>query len=231
MKSLYLLVDLGAMLVPFLFSFHPRLKFYVRFRAAFLAIFCVGIPFVVWDVVFTEAGVWGFNERYLLGVNVFGLPLEEVLFFVCIPFSCLFTFHCLNVLKFPRPTPEKAGRMILFAGVLFILIGVFSATKLYTFWTLTVSGLIMAYVGFRKRPYLALFLVSYLLLLIPFFVVNGILTGTGPDEAIVWYNNEENSGIRVLTIPVEDFVYGLLLILLNVALFEFFKGRERSEIT
>jgi lycopene cyclase domain-containing protein len=60
----------------------------------------------------------------------------------------------------------------------------------------------------------------YLLLLIPFFIVNGILTGTGLEEPVVWYNDEENLGIRLLTIPVEDVVYGFELFLLTVFFFE-----------
>ena len=63
-------------------------------------------------------------------------------------------------------------------------------------------------------------------LLIPFFIVNGILTGTGLDEPIVWYNNAENMGLRFFTIPLEDTFYGMLMLILNVFLFETFLGRE-----
>jgi lycopene cyclase domain-containing protein len=60
-------------------------------------------------------------------------------------------------------------------------------------------------------------------MLIPFFIVNGILTGTGINEEVVWYNDEENLGIRLLTIPVEDIFYAFSLILLNLLLFKKFK--------
>jgi lycopene cyclase domain-containing protein len=56
--------------------------------------------------------------------------------------------------------------------------------------------------------------------------VNGILTGTGIEEPIIWYNNDENLGIRIGTIPIEDIFYGMLLVLLNISLFEFFQKKS-----
>ena len=61
--------------------------------------------------------------------------------------------------------------------------------------------------------------------LIPFFIVNGILTGTGIDQEVVWYNNTENLGIRMGTIPVEDSLYSLSLMLMNITILEYLKAR------
>jgi lycopene cyclase domain-containing protein len=52
------------------------------------------------------------------------------------------------------------------------------------------------------------------------------LTGTGIEEPIIWYNNDENLGIRIGTIPIEDIFYGMLLVLLNISLFEFFQKKS-----
>ena len=65
-------------------------------------------------------------------------------------------------------------------------------------------------------------------LLIPFFIVNGILTGTGIDEPVVWYNNAENLSIRILTIPIEDIFYGFELIILTIYFQELFKIRFKE---
>jgi lycopene cyclase domain-containing protein len=58
---------------------------------------------------------------------------------------------------------------------------------------------------------------SYVVILVPFFIVNGVLTGTGLSEAVVWYNDTQNFGVRLGTIPLEDTVYNLGM-LLTVAL-------------
>jgi lycopene cyclase domain-containing protein len=62
-------------------------------------------------------------------------------------------------------------------------------------------------------------------MLVPFFVVNGILTGSWIENQIVWYNNAENLGIRFGTIPVEDSVYAYSMILMNLLLFEYFSTK------
>jgi len=61
-----------------------------------------------------------------------------------------------------------------------------------------------------------------LVMLIPFFIVNGILTGSFIDNEIVWYNNDENLGIRLFTIPVEDTIYAFTLILTNLFTLQLF---------
>jgi hypothetical protein len=55
-----------------------------------------------------------------------------------------------------------------------------------------------------------------------------VLTGTWLPEPIVWYNDAENLGLRVGTIPVEDSVYGMGLLLLTLTGMEALRARSRE---
>jgi lycopene cyclase domain-containing protein len=64
-------------------------------------------------------------------------------------------------------------------------------------------------------------------MLIPFFIVNGVLTGSWIESQVVWYNNAENLGIRMGTIPVEDSIYAYSMILMNLFFFEYFTQKSK----
>jgi lycopene cyclase domain-containing protein len=77
---------------------------------------------------------------------------------------------------------------------------------------------------FQKGRLLNSFYISFPVILIPFIIVNGILTGSLIEGEIVWYNPAEITGIRLITIPVEDFAYGFSLIFINLLLIDYFQG-------
>ena len=220
MKSLYLLVDFFTVFVPFIYSFHPKIKFYKTFGQFFIASAIVGIVFIIWDSIFTGLGVWNFNPRYITGIYFFRLPIEEILFFICIPFSCVFTFFCLDKfynLAWKRKTENIF--CILFSAALLIL-GFIYLDRLYTSVTFISTALVCLILQFGlKIDWFGKAVTVYAILLIPFFIVNGILTGTGIEEPVVRYNPAENLNIRLLTIPIEDVFYGFEMILLNLFIY------------
>lgn len=226
MKSLYLLVNFFTISIPFIYSFHPRIRFHKHWSAFIVAALLVAIPFVVWDGIFTARGVWGFNDRYITGIHLLNLPLEEVLFFICIPFSCVFTYFCLE--KFYslgwHPQVENAFCLI-FSGIMIVL-GFLFLDRIYTTITFFSTGLVCLFLRFvLKVDWFGKATLVYGILLLPFFIVNGVLTGAGLEEPIVWYDNSQNLGLRMYTIPVEDAFYGFELILLNILLFKWFQKR------
>ncbi|HRQ85167.1 MAG TPA: lycopene cyclase domain-containing protein [Flavobacteriales bacterium] len=225
----YLWVDLGAFIIPFLFSFHPRLRFHREWGRAWPAILGMMLLFIPWDILATARGVWGFNDEHLIGVQLLGLPVEEWLFFFCIPYACLFTYHCFQVLN----VPGLSGRAARAVTWVLLLLSVGMAwtfrERMYTGPTFVLCALF--FVLLLLRPQLlpagrAYF--TYGVLLLPFFITNGILTGTGLERPVVWYNAAHIMGPRLGSVPVEDVFYGLLMFLLTVWLFEAAPWRKRG---
>lgn len=217
----YLWVDLGAISIPLIYSFHPKLRFHREWGRALPAIAGMMLLFVPWDIWATARGVWGFNAQHLTGVQLLGLPVEEWLFFICIPYACLFTYHCFKVLRFPGLPAAGAMWATRLLFVASVAAAVLWRHQPYTAPTFALLAGFLLYVQLRPRPErTGLAFITYAILLLPFFVVNGILTGTGLDQPVVWYNEKAIWGQRLATIPVEDVFYGLLMFLLTVWLYE-----------
>jgi len=218
-QYLYLMINIGVIIIPFLWSFGSKISFYKKWKYLMPALVLTGTFFVVWDVIFTQLGVWGFNSRYLIGISFFGLPLEELLFFITIPYACLFTYEALKY-YIPKPPFSAIQTKIKFTILILVtLIALFNSGNLYTFYT----GLFLAitlFISTLLQVNLGRFFFTYLIILIPFFLSNGILTGTLIEEQVVWYNDKENLGVRLGTIPVEDIFYGMLLILINTLIYD-----------
>jgi len=221
----YLAIDLGSLIVPFIFSFHPKLLFYKKWAAFGLANFIVSVLFIIWDMCYTHFGVWGFNPQYLTGIYLGNLPAEEILFFICIPFSSIYTYHCLKIF-YPVRDKIPYQEITLILVMLLLCIGILYAKHIYTsvtFIFLAITLILLTYI--LKLRWIPNFYFTYLIILLPFFIVNGILTGTGLEQPVVWYDDTENLGFRLGTIPVEDIFYGMLMLILNVALFEYFDNK------
>lgn len=231
MKSLYLIIDLASVAIPFLVSFHPRLRFYEKWKTLFPALLITGAIFIIWDVLFTKWDVWGFNEDYLLGRNIINLPIEEWLFFVCIPYACVFMHFAIQELLPKAVLSVKITTIITYILLfLFLILSIANYDKLYTQVNYYFAFLVLL-ISFRfSSQILSKYYVTFLLMLIPFFIVNGILTGSFIHEQVVWYNNDENLGIRLFTIPIEDVTYAFSLILCTLLLMERFSLYKKRHV-
>lgn len=65
-------------------------------RRAARAILPVALVFIVWDVLAIANHVWTYNPRYITGIDVGPLPLEELLFFLVIPICGLLTYSAVE---------------------------------------------------------------------------------------------------------------------------------------
>ena len=230
MKWLYLLLNLGSIAIPFLFSFHPKLKFYKYWKALAIAMLLTMLVFIPWDIVFTNQGFWGFNSDYYLSLRLFELPIEEWMFFICIPYACVFTHYAL-LHYFPNlGLSDKWTRNISYGLMLvMILIISFHYDKWYTLINYGFAIILIPLMLKYNPSLLSQYFITFLVMLIPFFLVNGILTGSFIEEQVVWYNNDENLGLRMFTIPVEDSIYAFTLIGMNLFLTEYFYNAFKAK--
>ncbi|WP_372774030.1 lycopene cyclase domain-containing protein [Mangrovibacterium sp.] len=212
---------IASIAIPLALSFDKKVHFYTRWKYLIPSIIVTAIVFLVWDVRFTEAGIWSFNPNYLTGIYIKGLPVEEWLFFFVIPYSTMFIYEVLKAYlpNFERPT--------FFAVIIVLLVAVsawlsyYYRSQLYTFFNFLFLAVYLAYVIFRNKfkPHLTKFFLAYLIGILPFLIVNGILTSL----PVVEYHPEHIIGLRIINIPIEDFGYFFLLLLMNTTIYETLK--------
>lgn len=208
---------------PFLLSFDSRVAFYKKWKYLPISIFFPALIFIAWDILFVKLGVWEFNPKYVIGINLFTLPLEEHMFFIFIPYACIFVYECTNYYikkDFLATYSKMISTSIIVAMLVIVLI---FSDRLYTTVTFSLFIITLFYLQYiQKAKWLGRFYVGYLFSFLPFLIVNGILTSF----PVVIYNNTENLGFRIGTIPVEDTFYGMLLILLSTAIYEKLKVKS-----
>ena len=220
MKFTYLLINFFTILFPLALSFDKKVQFYKKWKFIWPGLLLTGLVFLFWDVLFTVDGVWSFNPEYITGITVLQLPIEEIFFFLTVPLACIFIYACLNYyIKWEmnmRLTRIISNIIIIFS----ILILIFYHHRLYTRVTFTLLAFLVILLQFiYKVKWLNRFYIAFLVVLIPFYIINGILTAW----PVVMYNNAQNLGLRVGSIPVEDHFYCMALLLMNIAFFEYFR--------
>ncbi|MCB0430163.1 MAG: lycopene cyclase domain-containing protein [Flavobacteriales bacterium] len=209
----YLLLDLGSILMPVLFIADKRIRILTNLKALGVALMAGALVFIPWDVWFTRQGYWSFNPSYVIGVNLFGLPVEEWLFFLAIPYCMIFVWEVLHH-YFPTPVSLATERlitiMLLFISAIFCLMN-----TAHPYSCVVAAGLFVSIIGFRKWAGSAAMAGVYFLYpfhLIGFWTVNGVLTSL----PVVIYHPDAITGIRLGTIPVEDHLYSLLILMVCV---------------
>ncbi|MDD4108188.1 MAG: lycopene cyclase domain-containing protein [Prolixibacteraceae bacterium] len=221
----YLLIIIGSLSVPLLYSFEKQVQYYKKMKYLLPAILFTGTIFIIWDLRFESLGIWSFNPDYVTGIYILNLPVEEWLFFLVIPYCFVFIYE---IIKIKLPDSGKADLYVIISLIFlafFALLTYIARAKLYTFFTFFLLTIYFGYTIFRNRfkQNLMKFYLAYIISLLPFMIVNGILTAL----PVVTYNNMHNLGIRLFTIPVEDFAYLFLIMLMNITIYEYLKSNFR----
>jgi lycopene cyclase domain-containing protein len=196
----------------------------------FAGIILNGLIFILWDGWFARTGVWGFNNDYVWATRINDLPLEEWMFFFVVPYASVFIYTCLKAYIKIEPFAKNKHNITLLFLILTFVMALFNSDKTYTFYNcLIASVLLLIHSLFIKSSWMGYFWLAYIIHLVPFFIINGILTGAATPEPVVWYNNTENLGIRLHTIPVEDTVYALTCLLLPITVMEWIQTKTAGK--
>ncbi|RQP10322.1 MAG: lycopene cyclase domain-containing protein [Chryseobacterium sp.] len=226
----YLLVNFCTIIICFVASFDRRIRFDRYLGTFLLSSTIVALPFILWDIVFTAKGVWWFNTDYTVGLDVAGLPIEEWLFFWCIPFACVFTYFCLDKFFDLRRTHSFNNLIVFITVVVCASVALIYPDRIYTLVTALTTLITVTFLHFMvKAEWLGQASFVFLILMLGFFPVNGVLTGFGLSSPIVNYNPDDFLGTRMLTIPIEDAVYGYSQFVLNIYFFKLLKSKYHEK--
>lgn len=218
----YLLLNLIIISGPLALSFDKRVRFYRYWSALFPAIFIVMTVFIVWDLLVTDRH-WFFNTAFTLPVRLLNLPIGEWLFFITVPYACIFTWEVLAAyFSNSKFSFSKYYQIIISVILILVGFGLLLTEKEYTIIVLIVLGCVILLDVLMK---IKIFQQSRtfnfsILLLFMMLVFNGYLTA----RPVVLYNKQYQLDFRILTIPIEDFFYGFALIFSVLILYEKFKG-------
>ena len=221
MKSEYLVFNIIVISGPLFFGSLKRFYFWNYWKQALLSVIISAIPFLFWDTSVTDRH-WFFANDYTLGFRIFGLPIEEILFFITVPFACLFTWEMVKRHSNPPIFRKiKINRTsITYIAIFFLVVSIFAINngKEYTF----LSSLFFVASILYDRLWGASILTSdkfpFFFILISLFtlVFNGYLTW----RPIVTYDIIYQLDFRIFTIPVEDFFFGYALLIFCTSIFE-----------
>lgn len=178
----------------------------MKWRGLLAGFGVVSIPFIVWDVIATSNGKWTFNEEYIIGPELFGLPIEEILFFFLVPVVMVVVWYLVRF----RVKERYINLSMFYRPVLVFLFfsSLLTIHRPYTF-TVTAVATLFWFIAWKTDYFNSYrFLVFNFWLYILFFISNTLLTW----PPVVTYGEAGIMGLRIGTIPIEDFLYNFVLI-------------------
>lgn len=222
--STYLLINIAIIFFPLILSFDKNLKFYKKVPYVLQSIAFISTAYIVWDVIATERGDWFFNPEHLVGFNILGLPLEEILFFITVPYSCIFIYETVSFYVKEKKLSIN-NKLFLIPAILVMILGTIFYHQNYTFTvSIFVGAFFIGAILFNESLLDSRnFWITILIAFIPFLIVNYFLTSI----PVITYNEAAFSGKRFITIPYEDFLYSFSMVSLWILFYELAKEKKK----
>lgn len=233
MKAEYLIFNLIIIFSLISANFFYKKMVFPSLKTSLTAISPVAMFFIIWDILVTNDW-WAFNSKHNLGIYFFNLPIEEVMFFFTVPYACLTLWINLknnkniNKIKFLQKDFIKSKDTKIFYVATTILFLLFMINALHfgdldqsREYTLTVLSLL--FITFINDYFSNLFLfkkIKFLTLIFIVIILTTIFNGYLTMRPVVTYNQHVKTDLLVYTIPIEDYLYGLILIINIIYIYE-----------
>lgn len=222
--STYLLINIAIIFFPLILSFDKNLKFYKKVPYVLQSITFISTAYIVWDVIATKRGDWAFSPEHLLGFYILRLPIEEILFFITVPYSCIFIYETVSFYVKEKKLSIN-NKLFLIPAILVMILGTIFYHQNYTFTvSIFVGAFFIGAILFNESLLDSRnFWITILIAFIPFLIVNYFLTSI----PVITYNEAAFSGKRFITIPYEDFLYSFSMVSLWILFYELAKEKKK----
>lgn len=205
--SAYLILDVAIFALPLAFSFGRRVAFWRRWPSVIASTLVVEITMVLWRALSLHRGDFVFSPGSTLSTPVFGLPLDDVLFFVASAYATIFLYEVVRAFvpeKGVTMTPWKAVAL----GTAFLVAGL----VLYRFpYMLTVLVLCGAYflIAAAIAPHLlasSWYWIAFGIAYVVMLIAQGIIGGL----SAITFDAADVLGIHVAFVPLETFFFCII---------------------
>ncbi len=215
----FLIILILVFIVPLFYIISGKYDFRKKLRYGIPAILISGFIFLLWDIRFTEVGVWSYDADYTLGISQKGLPLEQWLFYLVFSCTSLLVYEAIKTRFRTLDLNNIFVAIGLLMVIVFAIIAYMYRVRVYTFFCFLFTAVYFGYTIFRNqfKSCLTHFFLSYLVMLVPYFLLNGILTWNMAIE----YHQEQVLNVWILMMPVENLVFLFLLLLINTTVYEY----------
>lgn len=214
----YAEILLAIFLPVALISFLSPISKYRRYHPLIISIAVVAPVYIIWDQLAVIFGTWKFDSANVIGIYFFHLPIEEVSFFLVVPFSTLLIYEVIS----SHLKGKISGRIILTVSsvsiILLILLGVLNISRSYTsiasFFAAAsiVIGLLLDRQLMERKSLWVYMAISY----IPFVFFDHLMVSI----PVFTYGANAIIGLRIAEIPVEEFLYVFSLLMSYVIVYD-----------
>lgn len=218
MDGFYALFNLVVFAEPLIFTLVFMPWFWRQWQVVLGVFVFVALPWLWLDTISFARGWWNYNEAFIFGPRLFNLPLEEVCFFVSVPFAAMVVWALINY-KVPGTVKKGRARLglafIAAAALIFVAVFFRERTVVEVLLLLATVSILWFSPIIYTRAFWWWNLTSLGLLLLFQTVLAGM--------PVFLYNDTFASGIRVGTIPLEDFLYNFSLLNMVALAFSSFR--------